>query len=100
MLLFIFIISFYFLFLFLIGYIYLVFISVLALSHQTLGISRDEKDKGVIRYVNEVTFGKDLRMRAGVNRVIRGVELSVPPPLISREGSGEAGDWCSITNDQ
>lgn len=39
-------------------------------------------DKGVSCYVNEVTFGSDLRMglvATGANQVIEGLEQSVPP---------------------
>lgn len=39
-------------------------------------------DKGVSCYVNEVTYGSDLRMglvATGANQVIEGLEQSVPP---------------------
>lgn len=51
----------------------------------------DERGKVVFCYVNEVTFGPHLRMGAGcrgANLVIRGLELSVPPPSIWREERG------------
>lgn len=49
---------------------------------KTLGISCDDRDKGVFCYVNEVTFRKATWMGAGCqrNHVISGLELSVPTP--------------------
>lgn len=50
-----------------------------------------ERDKGDFCYVNEVTFGKSLRMRLVArrpNQEIRGMEISVPCPrhLERRQG--------------
>lgn len=62
-------------------------------KNKVLGLC-DESDKGVFCSVNEVTFGKPLgwgQVARGTTHMIRGSELSVPPPDLG--GMGGAGGW-------
>lgn len=50
-----------------------------------------KSDKAVFRYVNDVIFRKHPRMglvTRGINHMIIGLELALPPPVASGEGRG------------